>query len=113
MVKRFKNVIIAILKELHPNSAKALDELRIEFNFSDPFEDSRDALWSGIVKLRSAGLVSLETAVGMLNLTGDNQSEIERLQMEAAEAQEAALAAKNGGEQQPGQQQQQNEEGQE
>lgn len=113
MVQRFKNVIIAILKQLHPEKAKDLDELRIEFSFTDPFEDSKDAQWAGIVQLRSAGLVSLETAVQMLNLTGDDKSEIERLQMEAAEAQEAALAAKNGGEQPQGNQPPQGEEGQE
>lgn len=93
MVKRFKNVIIAILKQLHPEKEKELDGLRIDFEFTDPFSDSKDAYWSGIVQLRGAGLVSLETAVKMLNLTGDDESEIERLRMEAAEAQQAQQEA--------------------
>ena len=89
MVKRFKNVVIAILKQLHPDKAKELDELRIEFSFADPFSDAKDSLWAGIVQLRGAGLVSLETAVRMLNLTGDDESEIERLRMEEAERMQA------------------------
>lgn len=78
-VDRVKNVIIGILIAQHPNKEKELRELKIGFEFSDPFSAERESKWSSIVQLYGAGLMSLETAVNMLGLTDAPQDEINRI----------------------------------
>ena len=84
LVDRDKNVIIGILKFLHPDMEEELSALRVSFSFSSPFEDDRQEMWSSITALRSAGLISLERAVEMLGLTGAPEQEVEKIRAEAA-----------------------------
>ncbi len=79
MVDREKNVIIAILKFLHPAMEKKLDALKISFEFAEPFGDDNHDNWKAIGDLYEAGLISLETAVRMLALTDAPEEEIERI----------------------------------
>jgi hypothetical protein len=85
LVEREKNLIIAILKYMHPEKAKEFDELEIGFEFAEPFPDDVDTRWQRISNLYSTGLVSLETAVAMLSLTDNNEDEIDRLMLAAME----------------------------
>jgi len=79
LVDRERSVIISILKFLHPDKAKAFDELRIEFEFSEPFGEDRQQNWQAISGLYSSKLLSLEQAVQMLALTDAPEEEIERI----------------------------------
>lgn len=79
LVDREKNIIIAILKYLHPNLAQKLDELSISFEFAEPFAEDKQKNWTAISSLFQAGVCSLETAVNMLALTDAPEEEVERL----------------------------------
>jgi len=93
MVDRLKNVIIAVLKQQHPDMAEALDGLKIEFQFGEPFDADTMNRWNSIAQLYGAGLMSLETAVAELGIVADTDSEIERIQMMMAEREQAQQEA--------------------
>ena len=78
-VGRMRNVIIAILCELHPEKRKQLEELVIDFEFGEPFSSDKYQLWTAIANLYKSGLLSLEEAVNMLALVKAPEEEIERL----------------------------------
>lgn len=79
LVDREKNVVIAILKYIHPDKAAALDSLDIEHEFAEPFNEDKEHTWAAIGKLYQDGLCSLEQAVTMLALTDAPEEEIERI----------------------------------
>lgn len=79
LVDREKNVIIGVLKFLHPTMAAKLDALKIEFSFAEPFGDDEQENWNAIASLYKAGLLSLEEAVRMLAITDTPEEEIERI----------------------------------
>lgn len=79
MVDREKNLVIAILKYMHPEMAERFDKLVIEFEFSEPFAQDKEKTWESIVSLYQGGLISLEQAVSMLSLTDAPEEEVERI----------------------------------
>lgn len=79
LVDREKNVVIAILKYIHPDKAAALDSLDIEHEFAEPFNEDKEHTWAAIGKLYQDGICSLEQAVTMLALTDAPEEEIERI----------------------------------
>lgn len=79
LVDREKNVIIAILKMLHPDKVAAFDALDIEHEFAEPFNEDKEQTWAAIGKLYQDGICSLEQAVTMLALTDAPEEEIERI----------------------------------
>lgn len=79
LVDREKNVILAILKYMHPNLAEKFDELEISFEFGEPFTDEKQKNWSSIAEVYQAGLCSLENAVSMLALTDAPEEEVEKI----------------------------------
>lgn len=79
MIDREKNVIIGVLKFLHPAMESKLDALKVKFEFAEPFGDDNHDNWTAIGNLYAAGLISLETAVRMLALTDAPEEEIERI----------------------------------
>lgn len=83
LVDREKNIIIAILKYLHPNMAEKFDGLSISFKFAEPFSQDKQKNWSAISSLYQAGVCSLENAVAMLSLTDAPEEEIERIRKDA------------------------------
>lgn len=95
-VDRLRNIIIAILCQLHPDKAKALNELKIEFEFDEPFASDRQRLWASIANLYKSGLVSLEEAVQMLSLTKAPDEEIQRIREAEQQAFEQQAAIKAG-----------------
>lgn len=88
-VARMRNIILAILCELHPEKRKDLEALKITFEFGEPFSSDKFDLWGAIANLYKSGLLSLEEAVNMLALTKAPEEEIERLKQAQ---QEAAMA---------------------
>lgn len=92
LIDREKNLVIAILKYLHPDKAAALDSLVITFEFSEPFTEDKERTWQSIGQLYKNGLVSLEQAVTMLALTDAPKEEIERLQQAAQKPQNGEVA---------------------
>ena len=85
-VGRIRNIIIAVLCELYPEKAKELQELKIEFEFGEPFSSDKYDLWGAIANLYKSGLLSLEEAVNMLALVKAPEEEIERLKQAQQEA---------------------------
>lgn len=79
LVDREKNVIISILKYLHPNMADRLDKLVISFVFAEPFAQDKQKNWTAIAQLYQAGVCSLENAVAMLSLTDAPEEEVEKI----------------------------------
>lgn len=76
-VRRERNVILAVLKLLHPNID--FDSLVISFSFSDPFIDDKITLWNAIGTAKAQGIMSTETAVEMLGLAPDKEEELKRI----------------------------------
>lgn len=85
LVDREKNVIIELLKFIHPEMKTKLSELEISFEFGEPFADDEQATWAAIANLYKAGLISLETAVTMLALAKAPEEEIDRIRMQEIE----------------------------
>lgn len=90
LVDREKNLIISILKYLHPNMAEKLDKLSISFDFAEPFAQDKQKNWDAIASLYQAGVCSLENAVAMLALTDAPEEELERIK--AAQPQDESPA---------------------
>ena len=82
LIARYSHIVIAVLKQLHPEMTAKLDTLKVDFEFSDLFPDKKDELWSGIGNLYSQGVISLETAVTLLSLTDAPEEEIERIKQQ-------------------------------
>lgn len=89
MIDRLINVIKEILKFFHPEMTRAIDSLKIDFEFAEPFADDRRSLWQAVASLYQSGVASLETAVTMLGLTDAPEEEIDRIRMAAMEAEMA------------------------
>lgn len=96
-IDRMWRVIVAILAEMHPEKKKALDELRIEFEFAEPFASDQHNKWASLANLYKSGVLSLETTVELLALAKAPEEEIERLK----QAQQEAMAGEMVGDMQP------------
>ncbi|MCC8037277.1 MAG: phage portal protein [Bacteroidales bacterium] len=89
MVGRELSVMIEVLCLMHPAMADKLRDMKVTFEFGEPFAaDDREAM-SIIGQLYQQGVVSLEEAVHQLSLCDHPDDEIRRLK----EAREQALAA--------------------
>lgn len=86
-VDRMRNVILAILAQLHPDKAKDILGLDVAFEFPEPFASDRREQWEAISGLYRSGLVSLEEAVKMLALTKAPEEEVKKIK----EAQQEAM----------------------
>lgn len=84
-VDREVQVIIAILKFLHPDKVKLLDELVISFEFQEPFEEDKQTKWASIGAAYSNGIISLKTAVRLLGITDKPDEEVEQILKELSE----------------------------
>lgn len=79
LVEREKNLVMEILKLLHPEKARSLSELKVGFEFSEPFaSDSRDQ-WGAVAQMYQAGLMSLETAVNAIGASETPDEEVRRI----------------------------------
>lgn len=81
LIDREKSVILAVLAFLHPDMAAKLAELKVSFEFGEPFGDDEQAAWQALSQLYGAGLVSLEEAVSRLSLTDKPEEEIDRIRL--------------------------------
>lgn len=80
MASRFKNIVIAILKEIHPS--EKFDLLEIEFEFQEPFEADKKEDSVLTADLQQKGLMSKQTAIEKLGTTTDVQKEIRMIKQE-------------------------------
>ena len=96
LIDRMRNVILAVAAQLHPEKQKELGELKVKFDFAEPFESDKRENWSSIAQLYTAGLVSLEQAVTMLALSDAPADEVEKLKNAADESHRKAMEEKNG-----------------
>lgn len=79
LIDRMKNVMISILIFLHPDKRTALENLRVSFDFSEPFATDKQQMWSSVGQLYKDGVISIETAVQMLAITDAPAEEVERI----------------------------------
>ncbi len=83
-VDREVKVILSVLKFLHPDKARLLDELVISFEFQEPFEEDKQTKWACIGTAYSDGIISLSTAVRLLGITDKPDEEVEKILKESA-----------------------------
>lgn len=83
-VDREIKVILSVLKFLHPDKARLLDELVISFEFQEPFEEDKQTRWACIGTVYSDGIISLSTAVRLLGITDKPDEEVEKILKESA-----------------------------
>lgn len=79
LTRREANLIIEILKYLHPDKRQMFDDLIVDFQFSEPFADDNRAGWSAIVQLYTNGLISRETAVQLLAYCDAPAEEVQKI----------------------------------
>ena len=91
-VNRMRNIILAVLAELHPEKAEDIKNLKVTFEFPEPFASDRQEQWASISNLYKSGLLSLEEAVKMLALVKAPEEEIERLKQAQQEMMMADMA---------------------
>lgn len=76
LIDREKNIITAIIsKVLDPSIS--FENVAIKHEFQDPFGESKSV--TDIVSAYSAGLLSLESAVKLLGMVDDSNTEVERI----------------------------------
>lgn len=95
-VRRERNVILAVLKVLHPEVD--FDSLELTFSFSDPFVDDRQQLWNAVAGAKSAGIMSTDTAVELVGVAIDKEKEKELIKQDI----ETEAPVKNGTEKENG-----------
>lgn len=79
LVERFLHVVLAVLKELHPEMASKIDTLSISFQFAEPFNDDKTDMWGKIGTAYQQGVISLEEAVTLMALTDAPDDEVARI----------------------------------
>lgn len=62
-----------------------LDELVISFEFQEPFEEDKQAKWTFIGAAYRDGIISLKTAVRLLEITDKPDKEVEQILKELSE----------------------------
>jgi hypothetical protein len=88
LVDREKNLILAIMtKVTHIELRNSLKNLKIDFEFSEPFDEDARSRWASVGHAYTDGIISLETAVRMLGLAGQEE-EIGRINAEKARERE-------------------------
>ncbi|WP_290101796.1 phage portal protein [Parabacteroides goldsteinii] len=77
LVDREKNLILAIMMNVtHIGLREQLSRLKVKHKFSEPFAEDREKNTDMIIRLYSARLISLQTAVNMLSFTDKPKEEI-------------------------------------
>lgn len=94
LIDRDKNLMKAILAYQHPDLAKKIEELDIRFDYTEPFAEDNQSEKNFVLTAYNAGLVTLETAVGLLAFTENAENEIKAIKEQAAQKQQQELAAK-------------------
>lgn len=89
LVRRDVSLMIEILAFLHPEKAKDLRELKIDFTFAEPFDSDNGELQQRIASLYQAGVISIEEAVHQLALCDEPEAEIKRIKEAAEKSKEA------------------------
>ena len=79
LVRRDINLILSILSFLHPEKADKIKELKIDFDFAEPFDSDNGEKNQQIAQLYQAGVLSLEEAVHQLSICDYPEDEIKRL----------------------------------
>lgn len=79
-VDRAKNIILEIMiKVTNISSANELRELKITHEFGEPFSEDISTRWSALGKAVADGVMSIDTAVGMMGVVDDYSEEIEKI----------------------------------
>lgn len=83
---REANIIKAIIGNVLDISLKSqMDNLVVSSEFAEPFQDDVSEKINDIIRLRDAGLISLETAVALIDYIKDSNAELDKILKEAKE----------------------------
>lgn len=83
LVARERNLILAIMEEYYyPEYRKALRDIKIDFDFQDPFIGGLEDNSEEISRLLESGAMSLETAVEMNRNVSNKAIEVQRIKEE-------------------------------
>lgn len=88
LVRREIHIIKEILKKMYPGKAKAITDLKVTFEFSEPFETDEREKETAIVQLYKNGLMSREQALMELDYCEYVSEEIERIKKDEREQME-------------------------
>lgn len=92
MLGRLRNLMLAILRFMHPEQRDRIDALKVDFEFSEPFDDDRQQKWSTVAQMYSAGVISLEEAVEQIAVCDHPDAEVERIRKAEKERQQTVSA---------------------
>lgn len=81
MLTREISIIKSVLEFMHPDKAKMIEDLKIDFEFSEPFDDDEAEGWGAIINAYSGGVMSMETAVRKMGQTDKPEEEVERIRL--------------------------------
>lgn len=79
LIDRDINLMKAVLAYMHADKEKALEELQVGFEYTQPFAEDDSSQKNFVITAYNAGLVTLETAVQLLSLTKHSEDEIKAL----------------------------------
>lgn len=65
-----------------------MENLTVSYEFAEPFQDDVSEKINDIIRLYDAALISLETAVSLIDYIKDSNSEIEKIKAELKEKEE-------------------------
>lgn len=83
LIARERNLILAIMEEYYyPEYRKALRDIKIDFDFQDPFIGGLEDNSEEISRLLESGAMSLETAVEMNRNVSNKAIEVQRIKEE-------------------------------
>jgi hypothetical protein len=88
LVDRAKNIMLAIMANVtHVSLKSEIERLHIEHEFAEPFDDDTSAVWQSVGRAYTDGIMSLETAVGLVG-EANPVEELERIKAERQEKEE-------------------------
>lgn len=87
IIKAIIGKVINISLGIAPNSVtqSEMDRLVVSCEFAEPFQDDVSEKINDIIRLRDAGLISLETAVALIDYLKDSNAELVKILKEAKE----------------------------
>lgn len=97
LLDREKNLILAIMRNVtHIRLRNQLNNIKIEFEFAQPFNDDSQTLWSALGKAVSDKVMSRYTAIDLIGIA-DTTEELARIDAESGYQDEMNMFPANSG----------------
>lgn len=97
LLDREKSLVLSIMKEItHPGLRSQIEELKIEFEFAQPFGDDVRMLWEALGKAVTDKVMSRYTAIDMIGIA-DTTEELARIDAENSYQDDLNMFPSNSG----------------